>query len=333
MSRINYNKICSEILESLPLRQREVISRRFALLTGKKGKKETLESIGKDFKITRERVRQIERDGLLKLQKQVKKYRRVYNEIKKNFKKSRGNLLKEEDVFLKITDGNSKEEINFLLSINPDFSRRNETEDFYAFWSIGKSGWSSAQKVVESARKKLEKEGKPLAVKDFLKEINQKEKISLEELLSYLAVSKKLKVNSEGFFGLREWPEINPRRVKDKAYLIFKKEKKPLHFSKVAEFISSRHLQTVHNELIKDSRFVLVGRGTYALREWGYQDGTVKEIISKILEESKEPLNRKEIVKKTLDQRMVKENTVFLNLSDRKRFLRDQEGFYKIREA
>ena len=51
-----------------------------------------------------------------------------------------------------------------------------------------------------------------------------------------------------------------------------------MHFKEVAEAISKTfgkktHYATCHNELIKDSRFVLVGRGMYALAEWGYQAG------------------------------------------------------------
>jgi hypothetical protein len=334
MSRINYNQICSNILENLSLRQKEIISRRFALLPSKKNKRETLESIGKDFDITRERVRQIERDGLLKLQPKIKKYRWAYNETEKVFKKNKSKLLREEKIFSEVAKGNFKKEIYFLLSLNPGFERMAEKEDFYAFWTINKESWPSAKKIIEIVLKSLEKEGKPILIKEFFGEIKNKEKnLTLETLISYLDISKKIKINPEGFFGLKDWPEINPRRIKDKAYLIFKKEKKPLHFSKVAEFIDSGHFQTVHNELIKDSRFVLVGRGTYALREWGYQDGTVKEVISNILKESKRPLTKEEIVRKTLDQRIVKENTVFLSLSDKKFFLKDQEGFYKIREA
>jgi hypothetical protein len=93
------------------------------------------------------------------------------------------------------------------------------------------------------------------------------------------------------------------------------------------------HVATVHNELIKDTRFVLVGRGLYALAEWGYQPGVVKEIISKVLKESKKPLTKEEIVEKVLGQRFVKENTVALNLQDKNRFVKDDKGMYNVREA
>ena len=86
--------------------------------------------------------------------------------------------------------------------------------------------------------------------------------------------------------------------------------------------------QTVHNELIKDPRFVLVGRGLYALKEWGYEEGQVKDVILKILKEARKPLPKEEILAGVLKQRMVKENTVLLNLNNKKYFLKTPEGKY-----
>jgi len=111
--------------------------------------------------------------------------------------------------------------------------------------------------------------------------------------------------------------------------LVFKKVGNPLHFREVTNLIENAHLQTVHNEIIKDSRFVLVGRGIYALSEWGYYPGQVKEVILKILKESEKPLKKEEILEKVLSQRLVKENTILLNLSDKKYFLKDSLGRYR----
>jgi DNA-directed RNA polymerase delta subunit len=93
------------------------------------------------------------------------------------------------------------------------------------------------------------------------------------------------------------------------------------------------HIATIHNELIKDSRFVLVGRGIYALEEWGYGIGTVKDVILKILKESKNPLKKQEVLKKVSKQRIVKDNTIFLNLQNQKYFSKDSKGRYTVREA
>jgi hypothetical protein len=116
--------------------------------------------------------------------------------------------------------------------------------------------------------------------------------------------------------------------------LVLKKVGKPIHFKEVARLIGPEALvQSVHNELIRDSRFVLVGRGTYALREWGFKDGDVKDIILDILKEERRPLSKEELIDRVLKQRFVKKNTVLLNLSNKKYFIRTNEGKYTISEA
>jgi DNA-directed RNA polymerase delta subunit len=84
--------------------------------------------------------------------------------------------------------------------------------------------------------------------------------------------------------------------VRDYAYLAVKKHGSPLHFREVAQLIEKMfhrkaHIATTHNELIKDSRFVLVGRGMYALKEWGYTSGVVRDVIREVLRE-KGPMPR-----------------------------------------
>ncbi len=137
---------------------------------------------------------------------------------------------------------------------------------------------------------------------------------------TYLTSANALGQNNFGEWGLIAWPEITPRGVRDKAFLIMQRIKEPLHFTKVAEQINKAGFsdrvalpQTVHNELIKDERFVLVGRGTYALKEWGYQTGTVKDIIKAVLSENG-PLNREQVVEAVLAKRLVKTGTIILNL-------------------
>jgi len=325
---INYQQICSNILRNLPQRQKEVILRRFGLVSAGSGERETLEAIGKDFGITRERVRQIERDAFLRLKPEIKKYQKVFNCFK-DYLRKRGGLVKEEIILQDLGGEKFQNQAYFLLNLEGNIARFGETDESYSLWTNDQKTWSLAQKTIKSVYEKLNKTGKPLK----LKELASLNPINSKALVSYLEVSKKIQGNQEGLWGLKDWPEINPKRIKDKAYLVFKKEQKPLHFNQVANLIDSALPQTVHNELIKDSRFVLVGRGIYALKEWGYEKGMVKDVIAKILKSASRPLKKEEILAKTLEQRMVKENTVFLNLSNKKYFLRNSDGFYTTREA
>lgn len=336
--KFNYRQICADLLERLPERQKIVLSRRFALTANKR---ESLESIGRDLGITRERVRQIEKDGLSKLETAAEKYRNLFCYFDRYFTGQGGGLKKEEIVLKELGGVKEQNQVLFLLNLDKKFERFGETSEFYSFWTNRKNIFSEAKKIINLIQEKLEKNGRPFSLKDLNKVISFNP--------SFLEISKKIQKNSEGFFGLKEWPEINPRGVKDKAFLTFKKEQRPLHFTQVARFIdsafqtsageegkkkdSSTLPQTVHNELIKDSRFVLVGRGIYALKEWGYEPGTVKDVIFKILKETKNPLSREEILEKTLKQRMVKENTIYLNLSNKKYFFKTKNEKYRIQES
>ncbi|KPJ73532.1 hypothetical protein AMJ48_01075 [Parcubacteria bacterium DG_74_1] len=318
---LNYQKICQELLNDLPQKQKEILLRRFGL---KGSEKETLEGIGKDFGITRERVRQIEEDGFLKIKPKIIVYQNVFQYFKQYFKNCGG--LKKEEILLKELGGKRYQpQVYFLLTVSDDFERFSESVDLYSFWSIDRKPLDSLKNIIGNIYRKFKKAGKPLGLKGLASFSNFK------FLPSYLEISKKFLKNSEGLYGLKGWPEINPRGIKDKAYLVFKKIGKPLHFNEVAKSIEGALVQTVHNELIKDPRFVLVGRGIYALKEWGYEPGQVRDVIAKTLRENG-PLTQGEIIKRVSRQRMVKENTILLNLNNKKNFLRDSQGKYKALE-
>jgi len=320
----NYPKICQSLIRDLPQRQKEVISRRFGLKTGQK---ETLEAIGKDYGITRERVRQIEEDGFLRLEPKIGQFQKTFQYFT-NQLKNFGDL-KKEDILLQYLGGSKfQPQIYFLLTLGPNFEKVRESDEIYSLWTVNQNSLVSAKKVIDSFYNQLKKNNRPLSLEALKPSFH----LSQTALLTYLEISKKIQKNYEGLFGLKNWPEINPRGVKDKAYLVFKKTQKPLHFNQVAELIDTALPQTVHNELIRDERFILVGRGIYALREWGYEPGQVKDIIFKILKDGGKPLTKEEILEKTLRQRLVKENTVLLNLSNKKYFLKTSQG-YTIRKA
>ncbi len=122
--------------------------------------------------------------------------------------------------------------------------------------------------------------------------------------------------------------------MRDYAFLVIRKHGSPIHFREVASqitkiFKKKAHVATTHNELIKDSRFVLVGRGLYALAEWGYMSGVVRDVIKKIVAKHG-PLTKEEIIEKVLKERYVKENTILVNLQNQKHFKKDKEGRYAL---
>lgn len=322
----NYQRICSNLVRDLPERTKNIISRRFGFETGKK---ETLESIGKSYGITRERIRQIELGGISRLTPKLKKKQKIFQYFTDYL--GRFGDLKKEDLLLSQLGGQKfTPHISFLLSLSDRFQRFSETRDIHSLWTINPNSLNVAKEVIDDFHKKLKRTNQPLAFEHYTPPFS----LDPNFLTSYLEISKLINRGIEGRYGLTEWPEINPRGVKDKAFLVLKREKRPLHFNEIARLIGPGALvQTVHNELIRDPRFVLVGRGIYALSDWGYKAGTVKDVISEILKKAGKPLSKKEILEKVLQQRLVRENTVLLNLSNKKYFSRNSQGKYILKNV
>jgi hypothetical protein len=297
---------------------------------------QTLQEIGDGFGITRERVRQIEKEALgrltgYQLQKQVKEILAFFND----YLRQNGGV-KREDLLLADLAGEPNQHhcVYFLLVLGDPFHRITESEEVYPFWSLEKNILEKLLATLQSAKSIFETEKKPLSPENLLLIVKGEPR---DFILSSLEIAKNIEQGPLGVFGLVDWPEIKPKGVKDMAYLALKKKGEPLHFRNIADIANDLLQpnsfkkvlpQTLHNELIRDERFVLVGRGIYALREWGYNSGTVREIIINLIKDSESGLTKDEIVKGVLGQRLVKHNTILLNLHNKKHFLRNQEGRY-----
>lgn len=332
-------QVVKNLLKSLPERQADVIVRRYGL--GKETEKMTLESIGQSYGITRERVRQIENHAIKNIQKS-KEYeaeQASFAELEKSLH-SMGGIMAEEDLL----DSVSKElsiqnQVYFLLILGRAFKWQKEDEHFRSRWHVH----DEHSKKVEDALRKLYKN---LKDDDIIPEsemidsfLNNLEDINdsyrNEEILKrWLSISKKVGKNPLGEWGMSQSPNIRAKGMRDYAYLVLRKHGSPIHFREVAKqieklFSKKAHVATTHNELIKDSRFVLVGRGLYALAEWGYMAGVVRDVIKKIFEKHG-PLTKKEVIDKVLKERYVKENTILVNLQNPKYFKKDKEGRYYV---
>ena len=321
MIKKGYKKICRHLISNLTEKEKEVILRRYGL-EGRK--KETLQSIGNDFGLTRERIRQIEKRALGKIKLKLEEYRNLFDSFLSYLKRF-GGARKQEKV-LEELGGEEKNELGFLLSLDGRILKVKENDNFYSFLATDQKIVKKVKEILEAVVERLEKEKRLMSLKEIAEGVKVKEEI-LEKLLE---ISKRISKNKKGYYGLKEWPEITPRKIADKAYLVFKELQKPLHFTEVSRMIEGASLRSVHNELIKDERFVLVGRGIYALKEWGYFPGEVKDVIYKFLKEEG-PLTKEEILERIKKQRIVKENTVLVNLT--KYFEKDENGKYRIKTA
>jgi len=157
-------------------------------------------------------------------------------------------------------------------------------------------------------------------------------------LYSILRSAHKIEQNKFGYWGKYNWRNINPKTINDKICLVLKNYNKPMHFVEIADRINKVNFDrkkanaaTVHNELILDDKYVLVGRGLYGLKDWGYQKGTVADVVEGILTKADKTLSREEIIEKVLEKRLVKKATIILALMNKERFEK-VGGKYKIRE-
>jgi len=328
-----------KLILALPERSRDVITKRFGL--GKNTEPMTLDAIGKSYGITRERVRQIE-DHALNVIRKSKNYteeKTTFDEIEKIIR-DLGGIVVEQDLLDFISkDKSTQSNINFLLVVGHPFNKIKEDDDFKHRWFIDEELSAkihiSLKKLYESL-KDNELISEQEIIKSFLGYVEGvSEQYRTEEIAKrWLSISKKVGKNPLGEWGKTESSNVSTKGMRDYAYLIIRKHGSPIHFREVAKAITTvfnkkAHVATTHNELIKDPRFVLVGRGLYALSEWGYMSGVVKDVIKKLIEKSG-PMTKKEVVDKVMKERYVKENTIIINLQNKKFFKKIKDGKYEV---
>ncbi len=331
-----------KLLAVLPDRAREVLIKRYGL--GKSTEKMTLDSIGKLYGITRERVRQIENYALANIRKSdaYKDEKSAFAEIEELIHALGGIVVEEDFLGHASKDKELQNHIHFILVIGDSFKKRKEDNDFKHRWHVNEE----LAKQVESSLSKLYSS---LSNDDLLLEseiVNKflghlesvSEKYKNQEIVKrWLSLSKTLGKNAMGEWGVASSSNIKTKGMRDYAFLVIRKHGSPIHFKEVAKQITAvfkkkAHIATTHNELIKDKRFVLVGRGLYALREWGYMSGVVKDVIKNILEKNG-PLTKEEIIDKVMKERYVKENTIMVNLQNQKHFKKTKDGKYDLIEV
>lgn len=342
MNTITFNpkQVVKRLLTVLPDRARDVIVSRYGL--DKDPKKMTLEAIGKKYGITRERVRQIENYAIhsVKRAESYGKEKVVFTELEGLFHKLGGVISEESFLEYVAKDKSTQNYVQLLLVLGEPFKREKEDENFKHRWHVS----DSLAKKVHDALKKLYKN---LSDKDLVSEldiiahflthvedISDDYKSNQEVIKRWLEISKTIGKNPLGEWGLKSSPNIHAKGMRDYAFLVIRRHGSPIHFREVAKSIEKlfgkkAHIATTHNELIKDPRFVLVGRGLYALAEWGYMSGVVKDVIRKVLE-ANGPLTREQIIDKVMKERYVKENTIIVNLQNPKFFKKVKDGNYTI---
>ncbi len=351
---LNPRELVDFLLKDLTQREKDVLQSRYGIL-GEES--QTLEQIGKRLNITRERVRQIENNAIAKA-KQSPDWKECLADLSSLIIKyiNRHGYISSEVMLIDefLGEGAEQSAKNCLLFILEKFLVDQvepvEIIQTEKAWKIKDKELKHYEQVVDGIKGILMKKNEPLElvtiIQELEAEINEEQRILMTELESWesavhscLEVSKYFKKNLFDKWGMIDWRSVNPKRMRDKIYLVLLKYGQPMHYRQITEKINEEsfdkkvaHPATVHNELILDSRFVLVGRGIYALAEWGYKPGVISEVIVEILAKVGKPLTKKEIVEEVLKYRKVKEGSIGLTLSDKDIFQRTEAGEYTLRK-
>lgn len=319
-------------------REREIISRRFGL----NERKETLEQIGELLGITRERVRQLEKAILIRLKIAAEEGATEIASVEKALIRAlheMGGVARLSDLAERVKTGSTEQDrahVAFVAELAPNLTVLPENDNYHHGIAIReRHDEKRLSGDVDGIVAAVRTHGTPLTIDELHGKLDHDHPTQVHALAS---LSKHL-ASLKGSWGLTKWPTVNPKNIRDKIYVILQEHGKPMHFSEIADAIKTSDFkrkdvttQAIHNELIKDRRFVLIGRGIYALNEWGYDRGTVADIISDILKKES-PLHRDEIVRRVLKHRQVKETTILLNLQSKPQFKRVAKATYELAES
>jgi DNA-binding phage protein len=335
---LDTEKFVQDILNSIERdREREIVARRFGLFD----RRETLEQIGELLGITRERVRQLEKSVIARFKAQAMSgelphIKDVEIALSTQLHQM-GEAARVSNLSGTVTAENTKTDqsrVVFLAMLCPHLVVIEEDDHYYQAVGVASVRDTDVMKAdIAKLQDAIKKAGEPLPIEEAAKIADVADTAQAAALAS---ISKAL-ATLNNRWGLVKWPMVNPKNIRDKIYVILKEHGKHMHFNEIAESIKKSDFkrknvttQAIHNELIKDKRFVLIGRGIYALKEWGYSKGTVADIISEVLREAGEPLHRDEIVKRVLKSRFVKETTILLNLQGKNQFKRVAKATYTL---
>ena len=348
--KFNPQEIIGQILKNLNPREGEVLSLRYGF---KDNQKKTLEEIGKKFQVTRERIRQLENSALKKVNNlpALKELLKPVLAVVNRTLEMAGGIMHEASLVKQVLVGpgenpENQAAVNFMLSkfFKEKLHYIKDDGDLHPSWKLPETSLAETKDLIRKMIKLIEKSGNPLSLEhllDLLKKeeelIEWQEKLDESVLVSLLEISTQLADNPFKEWGLKGWNSILLKRMSDKIYLVLKRNGKPMHFTEIAKKINELGISkkqanpaTINNELILDEKFVLVGRGIYALAERGYKPGVVTDVINEVLKKAGKPLSREEIIEGVLAERLVKRSTVVLALMNKQNFQKTQNGEYTI---
>lgn len=339
-----------DILQYCKPKEQLVLFRKFGLTTGKET---PLQKIGELYGLTRERVRQIENQGLMRFRRLIignEKYLKVIEEAKKILD-ANGWFLIEDDFIAKLLNKGigkfNAQELKMIIVSDFDIYYLKRNKRLWKWFYIDSHFEDLLTEIAIHVVGYFEKKGQAEDLYEFVDKLKSKFTREYEDVhylqnnLFYTNFFKSIKGTATfyGKVGLDTFTEVNPKTIKQKVLYILRRINKPLHYqemaTKVMEWFPEKPVKvnTVHNELVKNNDiFVNMGLGIYGLKEWGFQGGSVKEIIERVLNKFDRPMTIKEIQKEVLKEKMISPNTIVLTLQKYKElFERVEKWVYTLK--
>lgn len=334
----------NSILDTLTEKEKSVIMRRI----GFNGNKETLQEIGNAYGITRERVRQIEDVGIRKIGRIIRTtdLMVIQNSGEKILKMHGGVMVRDRLINAIIADIGLDADINdniidILLQADYQLQKSKPqlgTNTYFHFPEVSKK---NIETIHKEAVKILKKRGDIMETNTLYDNIRtnlfaQFGKLEPVMIDSVMDIFVDIVKGENKYIGLEKWKILNPATLKDKAVYVLKKLQEPMHFMDIANAITNHFgevvkISTIHNELIRNEDFILIGRGIYVLKEWGYKEGTVLDVILDIFKKHDGPLSTEEITEKVLKIRQVKTTTIYMNLQNKDAIERVGRNLYQAK--
>ncbi len=339
-------EVINQLLKTVSSKEAEVLRRRFGL---REEGKETLETIGVLYNVTRERIRQIENQAIHKMKGAAlfSQIMRPVDHLIVSLLTHHGGVMVSEmlyDNVLSVHVGSLLRQqcVDFIINelLNDKVEYIPQSKKYRHGWKLKLTSMEFVDAVVTLLQQLIQRAGKPQSFADLYAAVQQEQfykendqKLTEDAILSYVHVSTVLARNPFDEYGLSQWGRVVPKRMNDRVFLVLQKAGKPMHFEDIAKEISrvfkkKAYPPTVHNELILNDEYVLVGRGIYALKEWGFQEGVVADVIVDLLKRAGHPMTRSAVVDGVLKQRIVKKNTIHLALTNKTLFTKTADGRY-----
>jgi len=320
-------------------REREIIAQRYGL----DGPRQTLGGLGSSFHLTRERIRQIEKHALNDMRMALNRtgdegFDQAVASITTALLEM-GRSARLDTITTKlygIDDMRARGAVALIADLATNMVGMPGNARYYSAIVLSSTmDKSDVRAEIDKLVATLQKHGRPVSFAELSKLTHHS--VPSEQVAALASLSKNI-VQRDGQWGLGQWSIVNPHNIRDMAYIVLSHAGQPMHFSAIAEAINGGSFRTIHssekvihNGLIKDPRFVLIGRGTYALAEWGYEQGTLTDVITRVLRKES-PLTSDEIVRRVLQVRQLSDRTIRLSLHSQPQFKRVAKAEYVLDE-